>query len=882
MARRLVVEIIGDASSLERAAAESAAALQEVRLGSGNAAESRIAASQIIEGVRGISDATRTAVRELDDVKLTATVAAESAVAGDAIQKNLHGIGVTATITAAKIAAIGTALGIVGFGFGGGGRRIGGGLFGGGFFLPGAKLGSLAMFAGFGAEHLLTTMLGVGGSGIQALLGAGFLGLGALGTTAVGMGTDMAGIGQAANDIRTITPLVASLNTAIKEYGKNSAQAAAAEQALNQGLDGFSSKARAAVLVAAQTANQFHAMFNAATGAAESVGAKIITEAMKVGEAFLPTIGRFALQNMDIIKRDIQPLFDWLKNGAFSGPGRGGGLGIFTNLEQIFQKNLPTSIHAMSQGFELFMKVVDVAAQHLGGFMAKLNEILTRLNGPEFGKVASFVNSSIQAFHVWMGMFVNLGKAIYEAFKPALGVGRMVVQGLSDAFAGLAKYLGAKGTQDVLHGLFDAHKQQLKEIGQALAAFAPVIKGMLSAFMQIEAVVTRLVTGPIRLFALVIREVLDLPFVSKIAGWVLGIGFFVVALDKAIIAFKGLKVVGLATAVWEGIVTAATATYSAAVAIATGATAAFGVAMDIATGPIGLVIFAVAALGAAAYEIYTHWGAVSSFLNGVWNDIKSLFDAGIRFVTTHWRDFAVGLATVIAGPLGGLVAYVATHWAQIKTDAVTVWNAIVSFVSTVWHDIENAVSGGLNLVTGSVSKGLNTVLGFFRRLPGEIVSALGDIGHLLYDAGKQLVQGLLDGMNSMLGAISHASSGLVSVVKNVFENLWHSPPDAYGRWIGGLLTQGIVAGLHGGTPAVVSAAGTLVSAAKSSMATTGAMNGSFGAAGTSGGNLTIQVTVPSGFVGSEQQLADALGRVFVLAGRRGHPYFRAVNAAAGV
>ena len=86
---------------------------------------------------------------------------------------------------------------LAGFGGKGLGSLLG---FGGLFGL--AHFGSIAGLAGLGPEHLLMTGVGLAGSASGALLGGGALALGSLATMGVGMGTDLAGIGQAGGDIQ--------------------------------------------------------------------------------------------------------------------------------------------------------------------------------------------------------------------------------------------------------------------------------------------------------------------------------------------------------------------------------------------------------------------------------------------------------------------------------------------------------------------------------------------------------------------------------------------------------------------------------------------------------------------------------------------------------
>ena len=397
------------------------------------------------------------------------------------------------------------------FGWGFRGMRIGGGM---------ARLGSLGGLLGFGAERMLASTLGIAGSIGGGLLGGGLLAAGALGTTAVGMGTDAAGIGQAAGDIRIVATNLGALQTAIQEYGRNSSQAADAQLALNQSLRGFSPVARNAVLAAAQTSQAFKAMFDKATGGAEKTGAEIINQAMKTGESFLPTIGKFAGQNMSIIQHAIQPFFSWLKNPTFSGPGRGGGLGIFTNLEQLFQARLPTSIGAITQGLELFVKVIDVAAQQTGGFTQRLDAFVTKWNSPQnFGAVAGEVDKLIGLFRTWMGLLGSVTHLIFDLFKPAVGLGAQFAQSLTDIVNKVREWVSAAGTQNVLKSLFTAHMEQVKLLGQLIQALLPLLTNVVSAFLQIEAAFAAAFNNGLKPIIDAVKWLLQNPIADKFLGW---------------------------------------------------------------------------------------------------------------------------------------------------------------------------------------------------------------------------------------------------------------------------------------------------------------------------------------------------------------------------
>lgn len=836
MARRLIVEIIGDDASLQAAARTSAAALEQVKLGAAQAAQSQVNAAAIVAGVSGISDEAIQAAAELDRVRLTEGDAAASAAAGAQIQGSLDGIGDKASSTAAKIGLIAAALG----GIGVAGLLAGGALA----WVPGFALGTAGQLLGLGRERVLLTALGVAGSIAGAAIGGLLLAMGALGTMAVGMGTDLAGTLQAANDIKNVSTAMDNLQTAIQQYGRGSLQAAQAQTALNQAIAGVQPVAQAAVISAAKTRLAFENMFEQLTGQAVKTAAQIEQQVMLVGEKYLPVIGQFAAENMKIIKANLQPLFAWLQNPTFTGPGQGGGLGIFTNLEQIFQKDLPTAIHAFSQGLELLFKVIDVAAQHLGGFMHAVDALFTRLNGPEFGKVAHAVNMLIGLFDDVMHLLVAVGRTIIDVFKPAVGVGRSIIEEITHLLDLTDKWLSASGTQDVLHNLFEAHLTELQAIFHVLEAAGPILSRVIGAMAQILTIGAKIGTVGFQALADVIKAITEIPFAGKILGWGAAVAVAVIAIAKLVTALEAISVRAIAMTVAESAWTVATGIATAATGLATAATTAFGVALDFALGPIGLIVAALAALGAAIYLVVTHWGQITAFFESVWNKIKQLFDAGVRWVEQHWH----------------------AAWATVESDAKSVWGAILSFLEGVWSSIVGVVERiGEGIVHGVLDPLAHLARDLWNTVKGAITWAADQAIPWLYQEGIKIGKALLDGIwngikslpGDLWGGIKSLGGDIVGGFKSVLGI--GSPSRVMAQQVGIPIAQGILQGiLIGGQTIPTTITGTVRKALLAALATINSYRSQFDNAFATlytGANRRVPGVISPGQTQAGQELA---------------------------
>jgi len=395
----------------------------------------------------------------------------------------------------------------------------------GGGFLGMAGIGTPLGLAGLGAEHAIMTGVGLTVSAAGGLLGGGLLGLGSLGVMGVGMGTDLAGIGQAAGDIKKVSQAQDQLNQAIAVYGPKSRQAAAAQTQYNLTLAGFSPVARAAVVQASQAAATFKDLFDKYTGPAEKTGAQIITSGIGVGETFLPTIGKFAAQNMGIIQGSLTGkggLFSWLQNSSGTG-----GLGIFTDLENEFTKNLPTAMHMATQAFELFAKTVDTASHYSGGFVHTLDAFFTKYNnGAGLASWDAEIGRLIGDFRAWEGLVKLIAQDIYQLFHADsshnnlfpgyVSTSQAIVQNLTQMLQKLHDWETSVSGQTSMHNLFAAHKQ---EVIQLLQLLPPLVE----VFGRMEMAIAPSLVQALSFLVGLFNDLIRVPFLGTIIAWGAGI-----------------------------------------------------------------------------------------------------------------------------------------------------------------------------------------------------------------------------------------------------------------------------------------------------------------------------------------------------------------------
>jgi hypothetical protein len=686
-----------------------------------------------------------------------------------------------------------------------------------------ANFGSIGSLAGFGPEHLATTLGAAGGVGVSGAAGGGLLGLGSIGKMGVGSGSDAAVMHTTMSNVTALKGDYANLAAAVATYGANSRQAQVAQSQIAQDMAKIAPAARAAVAGVAQASIALGKSWQSAIGPAEVTATKIMQQVLKLASDYIPRVAGAAKANLAIINSGLKPLFSWLEGSQ--------GVGVFNNLENLFKKELPTAVHAFDQGVELLLRTMSVAAGYTGGFVTKLDRFLTKTNSPTgFAKWSKEIGKLIGEFHIAGAFLGAFGKLIKDVFKNDAGTGTAIIEKMTDGLKSLDKWVKSMSGSKALKELFNVHKGEtltlmstlsdlITSFGKAYLTMAPTLVTFVSDIMKLANAffaLTQKVPGLGQIVALgagfAIMESRSKTFTSalkllgkgfdtarsaaKLAGGVLlgfsgdaskaesgiattGAKFGQFAKSAASAVSAGAKwaaqsaaqvakvvasnVAGAASTAAAWIASAAstlagwvkTAAQSIAkvavivarnVAGALASAAAWAAANAVMLLGIGAIV---AAVVVAVIMIIKHWRGIVTGIKDVWNAIKTAWDASWgaikKAAETAWNGIkkyfgiiAPAIATILLGPIAGLVVLIATHWRTIESGVKTAWNAVLSFLKTV----------------GS-----------------KIVGVFKDAGSWLEAAGKAVMEGLVKGVESAamkpVEAVKHVGSKILGGFKSV-------------------------------------------------------------------------------------------------------------------
>ena len=363
--------------------------------------------------------------------------------------------------------------------------------------------------------------------------------------------------------------------------------------------------------------------------------------------------------------------------------------------------------------------------------------------------------------------------------------------------------------------------------------------------------------------------------IKNLTSWVIQNKDVIIALGVAVgagvIAFQGYQLVmgaiTLAQKAWlviQGIQKVVTGEATLA---------QLGLNSALIANPIGLVIAAIAALVAGLVWFFTQtkvgqeaWKNFTQFLSTAWSGFT-------KWITDVWTSTSKWLSDAF------------TNIGKFFSDT---WNNMGKFLKTALDFIVNLIvnwslPGIIAKVVGLVVSHWGEVTKFFSNSAKTIIDLFANAGTWLLDAGKNIIEGLINGATAMGSAVTRWITGLGNSIINGFKSLFgiHSPSTVFHDF-GQNIGQGLANGLNASVDMVTDAMGNLSDAtgldvpgitvgastvnggARVATAVASLVGGSAG--GQVGGRSTTIVynAAPNDSITAEQKLIDAVQRAKVL------------------
>ena len=231
-------------------------------------------------------------------------------------------------------------------------------------------------------------------------------------------------------------------------------------------------------------------------------------------------------------------------------------------------------------------------------------------------------------------------------------------------------------------------------------------------------------------------------------------------------------------------------------------------------GPVGLVIAAIVAIGAAFVVLWNKSEGFRNFFIGLWDGIVNVASNAWQGIQNAWNGFVEWFSS-----LWNSVKETASNaWnsfiekAQPVIDAIkNAWNTLTEFFSGLWEGIKSVISTVINAISTIISTVLgtikNTVTTIWNGIKDFISNAINAIKDTVINVANSLKDGFLNVLESLKSGVSNA----IDAVKGFFDQLWNIDLSGAGQaimegFLGGLKSMwGAVTDFVGGIASWIAA-----------------------------------------------------------------------------
>jgi len=194
--------------------------------------------------------------------------------------------------------------------------------------------------------------------------------------------------------------------------------------------------------------------------------------------------------------------------------------------------------------------------------------------------------------------------------------------------------------------------------------------------------------------------------------------------------------------------------------------------------------------------VQDHWGQIKGYIEGAINTVAAVVGAvidGLKVAWQTWGDELVTIAQTMWGYIKGTVenginlvkGVIDVVMGIIRGDWSQAWDGIKGVLGAVWDQIKLAVSTGVELVKTVlsaawdaiklaastawdgfkkvISDAIDGAVEFAKAMPGRIVGAVGNMGDKLYQAGKDLIAGLVRGIRDAIPDVASVLSSIPGI-----------------------------------------------------------------------------------------------------------------------
>lgn len=420
------------------------------------------------------------------------------------------------------------------------------------------------------------------------------------------------------------------------------------------------------------------------------------------------------------------------------------------------------------------------------------------VNGPLFQQTLTNLFSSMgkAAGFAFQGVG-KLGEA-FVSMEPALSlILPMIGQSLKGALEGIATLMENPAFQ---HGLLDF----FNGVRDAVAALAPAMPALGEAFGAIASVagtllaaIAPLVAQLVEGLAPILQQLVPIitPIIEQLSAALMPIMQALFPVISELVTQLGPVIVDLLSQILPILVPIIQ--QLASVLIPTiqlvaqvmkdmipVTVAAWKLLSDVITVAVDLIKGVIqVALGIIKGDWSTAWEGIKNIGAGIWEAIKVAFNSFGGLLVASAISMGKLMLAAIQAAWNWMVSTITSGISSAKNIISSGWSWVASITSSMWSGI-----------VSTVSNWIGNMMNFVTSIPSRIKGVFTGAASWLWNAGKDVIQGFLNGINSMFSSVKNKLSSLTDMLPS-----WKGPAPVDKiilKDAGRLVMQGFINGLE--------------------------------------------------------------------------------------
>jgi phage-related protein len=630
--------------------------------------------------------------------------------------------------------------------------------------VAGAGLGTVAQF-GLSIAHTLPALLAMPGI---------------LGTAAAGVGIFAAAMADASTVLEDLGPAFSALQDSISTSFWGEAEGSV-RSLITNGLDALTPAiSNVAANMGSMTAAVASAAQDHIPGFQASLG--YLAEAMDLGGDGAGAFTDGLLTLGEVGAKYLPSIASWANEVAYS----------FQSWVQakVASGEMDQAIQAAAKTFGTLKNIVFDLGGILGGVFkamasgsapidsiaAALDSANKAVNGPLWQGTLSTIFSAMgdAASHAFAGVG-SLGQA-FTSLAPTLAtILPMVGQIIETGLKGISSALQDPAFQGGLTSFFQGVLTAVQALAPAMPALGQAFGAIATVAGQLLAAVAPLIAQLVEQLAPVITQLATLlaPIIEQLGAALMPIIQALGPILSALFAVLG----PLVTELLAAIVPAIQPIVQALVALLIPAFQLVGATVK-ALMPIVLPIINI----------------IKDTIVNAMQVIQGIINVVMGIITGNWSQAWNGIKQIGSGVWNFIKSAFSNFGAALKGIAQVAWNLLGSVISGGWNAIKSGTVAAWNGIQSAVSSGVSSVISLVTSLPGQIKGIFASAGSWLWNAGLNIIKGLLNGINSMIGTVKSKLKSLTNLIPS-----WKGPAPVDKVLLtpaGEMIMQGLIKGLE--------------------------------------------------------------------------------------